>query len=45
MEYAAEGGHRELVDLFISKGANHWNRLWVVQRKEGIEELRGPLYF
>jgi len=25
MALAAQGGHRELVDFFISKGVNYWN--------------------
>ena len=25
MRLAAKGGHRELVDLFITKGANEWD--------------------
>ncbi len=25
MEHAAIGGHKDLVDFFIAKGANDWN--------------------
>ena len=39
MEYAAKGGHRELVDFFISKGANDWNWAMAYATKGGHQEL------
>jgi hypothetical protein len=37
MEGAAKGGHKELVDFFIEKGANNWNWGMKEQQKEDIK--------
>jgi len=36
---AAEGGHKELVDLFVKKGANNWNYWMCGAAKGGQKEL------
>ena len=36
---ASYGGHRELVDLFINKGANSWNGALEGASKGGHREL------
>ena len=39
MYYAAEGGHRDLVDFFISKGANNWNMAMYYAAERGHRDL------
>src|SRR3989344_2578926 len=36
---AAEGGHKELVDLFVKKGANNWNLGMCSAAEGGHKEL------
>ena len=39
MSEAAEGGHKDLVDFFISKGANYWNWGLLGAAKGGNKDL------
>ena len=39
MKVAAEGGHRDLVEFFITKGANFWNSGMVFAARGGHKDL------